>query len=104
MRRLLIALILVLTLGAVVAPAAPAVAQDNASQFCTEIAPILDLIFGTDISHGACVAFLQAGNLTPGIASLCRNEEVQEAVADFADVRENHGQCVKVLKALVGEL
>ena len=104
MRRLLVTLILVLTLGAVVAPAAPTVAQDNVSQFCKEIDPFLDLIFGTDISHGACVAFLQAGNLTPGIASLCRNEEVQEAVADFAGVEENHGQCVNVLKALVGGL
>ncbi len=102
MRRLLVALVLVLALGAVVAPAAPAAAQDNASQFCQEIDPFLDLIFGTDISHGACVAFLRAGNPTPGIASLCRDADVQEAVAAFAGVRATHGQCVRVFKALVG--
>lgn len=49
--------------------------------------------FGT--SHGGCVSFFQNGNLDAVIADLCKDANVQQIVGT-----DNHGQCVKAVKAL----
>lgn len=49
--------------------------------------------FGT--SHGGCVSYFETGNLTAAIANICQDPNVQQIVGT-----DNHGQCVKTLKAL----
>ena len=78
-----------LTLGGSAVLANPAQAAPDVSQFCKAFGD-----FGS--THGACVSYLQTGNLTAFIADICREDFVQQFFG-----ATNHGQCVKIIKALV---
>ena len=81
--------------------------RPNPSQNCALVAEEeLEMLLGTDVTHGACVAFVATDNPVPLFVSACESPESIASLEDFYGVdgpEDNIGQWVNFLRDFFGD-
>jgi hypothetical protein len=81
--------------------------RPNPSENCALVTEQeLETLLGTDITHGACLAFVAGDNPVPLFVSACQSPGSIASLEDFYGVdvpEDNIGQCVNFLRDFFGE-